>query len=114
VAPPLRRAAPGVWVATLQLPAGLGGRTLIVGATFDGVDIVDPKSVPIATDAWNAAYAPSVRGGCAVSSSNDGNALAAFAVLGAILAWSRRKGRPARASLHPQEAKSCACRTKSR
>jgi subtilisin family serine protease len=90
-APPVRRAGPGVWVASLQLPAGLGGRKLTVGVTFDGVDIVEPKSVPIATDVWNAAYAPSARGGCAVSSSNDGNGLGEFAVLGgAILACSSR------------------------
>jgi hypothetical protein len=63
---PLSQVAPGVWVGRLELPAGSGGSRLTVGATFDGADIVDPKSVPIATDVWNAAYPPSVRGGCAV------------------------------------------------
>lgn len=90
VAPPVRRAGPGVWVASLQLPAGLGGRKLTVGVTFDGVDIVDPKSVPIATDAWNAAYAPSARGGCTVSSSNDAGGLEEIMVLGVIVACSSR------------------------
>ena len=90
VPPPMRRAAPGVWVATLQLPAGLGGRKLTVGATFDGMDIVDAKSVPIATDAWNAAYAPSARGGCTVSSSSDGAGLEEIVVLGVIVACSSR------------------------
>ena len=64
---PVRRAAPGVWVAMVSLPAGLGGSTLTVGATFDGVDVVPTKSVPIATDAWTANYAPRAVGGCAVA-----------------------------------------------
>jgi MYXO-CTERM domain-containing protein len=62
----LTRRGPGVWVATVQLPAGLGGSILTVGATFDGKDIVDAKSVPIATDVWNAGYPASIHGGCAV------------------------------------------------
>jgi subtilisin family serine protease len=96
-APLVRRVAPGMWVATVQLPAGLGGRTLTVGATFDGVNVVDPKSVPIATDGWNAAYLPSVRGGCAVTRPDRGPA-GAFVVVGAILSrWLRR--RSSRASI---------------
>ena len=61
---PLAKRGPGVWIATVSLPRGLGGSSLTVGATFDGADIVNPKSVPIATDAWNAEYPPIVRGGC--------------------------------------------------
>ncbi|HEV3189158.1 MAG TPA: hypothetical protein VGY54_01605, partial [Polyangiaceae bacterium] len=57
---------PGVWTATVRLPRGLGGSSLTVGATFDGQDIVDRKSVPIATDAWNAEYPPIARGGCSL------------------------------------------------
>jgi subtilisin family serine protease len=60
----LVRRGPGVWVLTVQLPPGLGGSTLTLGATFDGVDIVTPKTIPIATDAWNADYPPTVKGGC--------------------------------------------------
>jgi subtilisin family serine protease len=63
----IRRRGPGVWMGKVMLPAGLGGSTLTVGATFDGAEIVDPKSIPIATDVWNGDYAPSVRGGCFVA-----------------------------------------------
>lgn len=59
----VRRGA-GVWAATVQLPAGLGGSTLTLGAAFDGAPIVEPKSVPIAVDVWSAEYPSSVRGGC--------------------------------------------------
>jgi subtilisin family serine protease len=62
----LVRRGPGVWLAIVQLPPGLGGSKLTVGATFDGLDIVEPKSIPIATDVWEAAYPPRVQGGCAV------------------------------------------------
>jgi len=65
--PSLARRGPGVWVATVRLPRGLGGSSLTVGAKFDGADIVERKSVPIATDAWNAEYPPIARGGCSVS-----------------------------------------------
>jgi len=65
--PSLVRRGPGVWLATVQLPAGLGGSNLTIGATFDGNDIVAPRSIPIATDAWNADYPPSVEGGCLVA-----------------------------------------------
>jgi subtilisin family serine protease len=63
----LARRGPGVWIATVKLPAGLGGSMLTVGATFDGSDIVAAKSIPIATDVWNAGYPASARGGCAVA-----------------------------------------------
>lgn len=62
---PVRR-GPGVWVATVLLPSGLGGETLTIGATFDGKDIAAPVAMPIATDAWNAGYPASVSGGCGV------------------------------------------------
>jgi subtilisin family serine protease len=94
----LSRRGPGVWVATVRVPRGLGGSSLTVGATFDGADIVSPKSVPIATDAWNAGYPPSVRGGCAVSATtrageNDGGAPARAAlalILAVVLSCSRQ------------------------
>jgi hypothetical protein len=66
------RLGPGVWVATVRLPAGLGGSTLTVGATFDGSDIVQARSIPIATDVWNAEYPPSVQGGCAMGRDKPG------------------------------------------
>jgi hypothetical protein len=62
----LASAAPGFWLITVRLPPGLGERTLTVGATFDGVDIVDPKSVPIAVDPTVERTVPTVSGGCAV------------------------------------------------
>lgn len=65
---PCWRRGPGVWVVDLKPSAGLGGSTLTLGATFDGADIVDPHSLPIATDTWNGTYPPSVRGGCSLSS----------------------------------------------
>jgi subtilisin family serine protease len=58
------RRGPGVWVATVQLPPGHGGSTLTVGTTFDGADIVAPRSVPVATDTWTAGYTSSATGGC--------------------------------------------------
>jgi MYXO-CTERM domain-containing protein len=63
----LEKRGPGVWVATIALPAGLGGSSLTAGATLDGVDIVDPKTIPIATDVWNAEYPPSLKGGCSAT-----------------------------------------------
>ena len=92
---------PGVWVASIGLPAGLGGSALTVGATLDGVDIVDPKTIPIATDVWNGEYAPTIKGGCSASGAPApaGRYWAAGA-MGIVLLrsqWrSRRKSGPAR------------------
>lgn len=61
------RRGPGVWVANVRLPSGLGGSTLTVGATFDGAPIVQPRSIPIATDTWTAEYPAAVRGGCSLA-----------------------------------------------
>ncbi len=99
----LTRRGPGVWVATVVLPAGLGGSNLTVGATFDGDDIVSPQTIPIATDTWNAAYPPSVEAGCATTgqdrdranglASSGGRAAAAFGLGFCALAVSRRRSR---------------------
>jgi len=89
----LARRGPGVWVATVQLPPGLGGSKLTLGATFDGADIVDAKTIPIATDAWNADYPASVKGSCTTSpggGSREGAVVAALA-LGAAIARRRRR-----------------------
>ncbi|HEY8039128.1 MAG TPA: S8 family serine peptidase [Polyangiaceae bacterium] len=85
----LVRRGPGVWLATVQLPAGLGGSNLTVGATFDGADVVDPRSIPIATDAWNADYPPSVKGGCGVAG-GSGSAGMTFGVALVLLLARRR------------------------
>jgi hypothetical protein len=66
------RRGPGVWVATVQLPSGLGGSTLTVGVTFDGTDIVAPRTVPIATDVWMAGYPSSASGGCSAAGAGEG------------------------------------------
>jgi hypothetical protein len=60
------RRGPGVWAATVVLPAGLGGSNLTLGATFDGAPVVASKTIPIAADVWSAEYPASVGGGCAV------------------------------------------------
>ncbi len=91
----LTRRGPGVWLATVQLAGGLGGNNLTVGATFDGNAIVAAKSIPIATDAWNADYPPSIAGGC-VAAGGEGTAWEAGAplLIGVIVGWGRRRRRP--------------------
>jgi hypothetical protein len=64
----ISRSSPGVRIASILIPPGLGGSQLTVGATFDGVDVVQSKTLPIATDHWNADYVPVIAGGCTVSS----------------------------------------------
>jgi hypothetical protein len=78
-----QRRGPGVWVITLQPPAGLGGSSLTLGATFDGVDVVDRRSVTIATDAWSGEYPPAAVGGC----SAGGGIRAARAASGSAPWW---------------------------
>ena len=68
-APALVRRAPGVWFFTVQPPAGLGGRAMTLGATFDGEPIVTPKTIPIAADIWRSEYATTAKGGCAIGRS---------------------------------------------
>ena len=65
--PTMVRRGPGVWYFTVQPAAGHGGSTMTLGATFDGVSIGKPKSIPIAVDVWRAEYATQVKGGCAVA-----------------------------------------------
>lgn len=85
---------PGVWIATIGLPAGFGGSALTVGATLDGVDIVEPKTIPIATDIWNGEYPPSLKGGCSASGApGPRGPFAALAALGLLGAGRRRKSR---------------------
>jgi subtilisin family serine protease len=87
----LVRRGPGVWALTLAVPGGLGGSVLTVGATFDGEDIVQPKSIPIATDAWSALYAPNIRGGCTIANEEKGTGDVGFIIAAALAA-----GRPRR------------------
>jgi subtilisin family serine protease len=93
---PVQRVGPGVWLAIVRLPSGLGGSTLTLGATFDGTDIVAPKSVPIATDMWNASYPAGVRGGCAVGEARQRGREEWFVVLvgvGTVIARKRARSR---------------------
>jgi uncharacterized protein (TIGR03382 family) len=87
------RRGPGVWLATVQLPGGLGGSTLTVGARFDGNDIVEPRTIPIATDVWDADYPASVHGGCATSARDPVGVAGpvSWAVAIAFLAMARRR-----------------------
>jgi hypothetical protein len=63
--PALTRRGPGVFVYAFTPAPGNGGRSVTVGARFDGRPIGAWKTLPIATDTWTASYAPSARGGCA-------------------------------------------------
>jgi len=57
---------PGLWSYTLTMPSGHGGSNVLLGATFDGADIVAPKVVPVSADLWVAHYPSSAKGGCAI------------------------------------------------
>jgi subtilisin family serine protease len=65
--PTMVRRAPGVWFFTVQPDAGHGGSTMTLGATFDGVPIGTPRSLPIAVDVWRSEYSSQAKGGCAVA-----------------------------------------------
>ncbi|MGH7440938.1 MAG: S8 family serine peptidase, partial [Polyangiaceae bacterium] len=87
---PVRR-GPGVWTVTVQPPAGLGGSSLTVGARFDGVEVVDAVSVPIAADAWTALYPATVQGGCSVGGAPARRGACAAGVAGALIALLHRR-----------------------
>jgi MYXO-CTERM domain-containing protein len=89
----LSRRGPGVWVETVQLPAGLGGSSLTIGATFDGEPIVDPMTVPIATDVWTAMYPITVRGGCSASNAPPSTRGSGGLALVALAGWGLRRRR---------------------
>ena len=93
-APDIIRRGPGVWFFTWQPPAGLGGSRATFGATFDGVPIVSPRSVAIASDSWNARY-PSQAGGskCSVGSTmaDTGPATGAWLAAAALIITCARR-----------------------
>jgi subtilisin family serine protease len=66
MAAPVRR-GPGVWLVRGQPVGGQGASVLTIGVTFDRTDIVEPRSIPIATDTWSAVYAPRLQGGCSLA-----------------------------------------------
>jgi|HubBroStandDraft_2_1064218.scaffolds.fasta_scaffold03894_2 subtilisin family serine protease len=94
----LDRRGPGVWVATVVLPSGLGGYVLTLGATFDGQPIVSEVSVPIAVDAWDAEYPATIPGGCSLARAGRRATPGGFAALLlaalAMLRVSRSRRRP--------------------
>ena len=99
-APQLTRRGPGVWVYTLTTPPGYGGTYATFGLELDGVPIVAPKSVPVATDPWTASYPSRASGGaCSMHTSAGAPAgptsasLALVSGLGAVVAVARRRRR---------------------
>lgn len=84
----VRGGAPGLFAFQVLLPRGLGGQALTLGATFDGVNVVDPVTVPIATDAWTASYLAEAKGACNASGGDPG--MLGLAVVG-LLALRRRR-----------------------
>jgi subtilisin family serine protease len=85
----LVRRGPGVWVAEIAVPAGLGGSELTVGASFDGSPVVTFRSIPIATDSWNADYPPSIQGGC-ITSRGRATGWGGLLMVALAVIWSRR------------------------
>ena len=90
--PALVRHGPGVWVASITIGPDQGGSKLVVGATFDGADIVTPHSIPIATDPWSASYAAQAEGsGCSMAGGGAGSTpFSLFALLPALSFLARR------------------------
>ena len=89
--PQIIRRGPGVWFFTWTPPPGLGGSRATFGATFDGEPIVSPRTVPIASDRWTAAYPSAAAGSsCAASPGRTVNASAVL-LLGVALAQLRRR-----------------------
>lgn len=96
--PELVRRGPGVWFFAWRPPPGLGGSRATFGATFDGEPIVAPRTVPIASDRWNAAYPSHATGSaCAVTSASAGASAGmsagavAVGLLGVLVARRRRR-----------------------
>ncbi|MBL9112819.1 MAG: hypothetical protein JNM74_26270 [Myxococcales bacterium] len=94
---PVTRKAPGLYTYTFRVgDEGLGLERATFGATFDGVPIVAPRTIPVATDPWNAGYSSRVGGGCAELPLARDTTWAGFAVsaLGlVVVAAIRRRSR---------------------
>jgi hypothetical protein len=83
----ITRRGPGVWVYQVDPPPGFGGSFATFGLEMDGQPIVAPKSVPIATDPWNASYPSHAGGGCnvhATGASSKDAGLAGAGLVGGI------------------------------
>ncbi len=93
IPPTILRRAPGLYTFVVQPPAGLGGSSLTLGATFDGADIVTTKTVAIAADVWASQYPSSAKGGCAVAPPPRGAAGLVWIAVGIGAAAVRRRRR---------------------
>lgn len=92
VLPTVTRApVPGLFSYRVTVPAGLGGESLTVGATFDGQDVVTPVTIPIATDAWSSSYSSHTKGGCVIASSPSGRSDWAWAFALGLLTYIARR-----------------------
>jgi subtilisin family serine protease len=92
--PTMVRRGPGVWYFEWNPPAGLGGSRATFGATFDGEQIVEAKTLPIAPDRWTALYPSYATGSsCTVSRTRAaGLGLGgAFLAAGLVAAARRRR-----------------------
>jgi subtilisin family serine protease len=95
--PPIVRRGPGVYTFDVQTAAGQGGRSMTIGATFDGAPVVTPQTVPIAPDIWASEYAARATGGCrATRGVVGGGASVAWFALAAAGLGVRRRGRLSR------------------
>jgi subtilisin family serine protease len=97
----ITRRGPGVWVYTVDPPPGFGGSYATFGLEMDGQPIVQPKSVPVATDPWNASYPSHAVGACNVHSigaraSGAGGAFAAAAFLVVTIVRKKRRAAASR------------------
>ncbi len=92
LSPSIVRHGPGLYVFTVQPPPGLGGSSLTLGATFDGENIVAPRTIPIASDIWSSQYAATAGGGCAMAPPSEHRSTFEFFILcSALLGLRRRK-----------------------
>jgi subtilisin family serine protease len=91
--PEVRRRGPGVYVFEWTAPTGLGGSSATFGALFDGVPVVPPRTIPIATDEWTARYPTSALGSsCSMpTSSGRGPSFAGAALAAAFVFLARRR-----------------------
>jgi len=101
-APIFVRRGPGVWFYSIEPPDGLGGQSITLGANFDGLPIVKPRTIPIAADPWTANYASEAGGtgaACAVAAGDRPVGWSWLAGIGgAGLTAARRRGRAVRGS----------------
>ncbi len=86
----VRGAAPGLFTFVVSVPPGSAPSELTLGATFDGVPIVQYATIPVAVDAWTADYPPFVEGGgCSAARTHTGDIATPLLLLG-LLALRRR------------------------